>query len=74
MTKKEVYYLAVEVAGASLRGYFQMGRADKSFNLKYFQMPRGKPIVKAVYDALASQLVTDEVPADEGSSLPKKES
>lgn len=59
MTKKEVYYLALDAAGAALRSYFQMGRGEKSFDHKYFQQGRGKAIAKDVFDVLAEQLVSE---------------
>jgi hypothetical protein len=60
MTKKELYYIALEAASASLSGYFRLGSGDHSFDTKYFQKPLNKPIAKSVYDVLAKHFLEDE--------------
>jgi hypothetical protein len=58
MTKKEVYHLALTISQTNCRSVFE---SEAAFKDEYFQKyPKGKKIVKQVYDILEPLLLTPE--------------
>jgi hypothetical protein len=58
MTKKEIYTIALKTTQTALRAYFDDATGFKPDYLQ--KTPKGKAMVKKVYDAIEPTLLTQE--------------